>query len=33
MRLRRPTAGGALTIIGILHTTIGLAEYRGHCKR
>jgi hypothetical protein len=29
MRLRRPTAGGALTIIGILHTTIGAAEYRG----
>ena len=27
-RLPRPTAGTALTIIGILHTGIGLAEHR-----
>ena len=27
-RLPRPTAGGTLVIIGILHTGIGLAEHR-----
>ena len=28
-RLPRPTAGDALAITGILHTIIGLVEYRG----
>jgi hypothetical protein len=28
-RLPRPTAGTALAVIGILHTSIGLVEYRG----
>ena len=27
-RLPRPTAGDALTTIGVLHTTVGLAKYR-----
>ena len=27
-RLSRPTAGDALMVIGVLHTTIGLAKYR-----
>jgi Family of unknown function (DUF6463) len=29
IRLSCPTAGTVLTIIGILHTSIGLAEHRG----